>query len=915
MNNRTTFVIVLAAVVLACGVIFLERDVSSVPYQSPDRYNVLRGLQTDNVEKIVLFAGDGSVILRKGGSRWLFERPLKENFAVEWEADAEQVNRLVDQLVNLRQARPAIEGGPGASLDLMKYGLKSAQERIEVLYGSDRGARRVQVLLGSVLSEKGRTLRHIRVNEDDRILVVEDTLGQMMRLAKDGGVEFRSKRAFPRDDLEETTQVVMRSNELRASFEKVTEKVWSATWITERGQRRTVRADAQKVRDIAAAMQELRVERFVEDTFDDSSFTKYGLLKPRAIVQLALEPPQSGGFVSLFSGPSTASLRIGNEVSPGSDEVYAVAMRIPAVFVMKRSFLDSLPKDPEKDLPDKQVATVATGDVKSFTLKGGGETLRVKLEKNDWKVTTPIEIDGDHATVTELLDAVTTTDCTEVKWERDLVAFGLQVPAAELLLRYEVDLDGEKIVRAERIQFGKVFEKEVPKAKQPGADEKKDDEPKTEKKKFVYARRSSDAAVRVLPWEKLRNVTAGPMTFFKRRVLDFSSWNANKFRLERPGGKFEFEKQGNDWLMVTPAKIKADQGNVGGTVSAMGWLNAEKIVSVDASTALAKFGLDKPQFRCEVELKPEEKKEDEKADNAEKKDDKSDAEKKEPEKKEPEVHVLLVAKKTEGVDVTWYGHVPGERLIFTLEKTFGQRLEAELADTDVFPAQWTLKEAVIEFDGGVTRIDQNVDGKKFKVSDQKEGELTDAADDEKGRKFFEDLPAIKVFENYVSYDAKNLAALGLGDKPWARVTAITKEEKKTIVEIGNVADEGQYGQGKRYARRAGQTSVFLLQQADLDKVLKPASAFKKGAAAPPPKKAEEPEKKADNAKKIDEKKPADPKPAPEGSGKPESKPNPEPKPGPDSNAQPKKKAEPKKGEASGEKKPEKAGEKKPGGGP
>ena len=56
MNDRTTLWIVLIAVALALLVIFLEHDVSSVPYQSPERFKILRGLTQENVERITLLA-------------------------------------------------------------------------------------------------------------------------------------------------------------------------------------------------------------------------------------------------------------------------------------------------------------------------------------------------------------------------------------------------------------------------------------------------------------------------------------------------------------------------------------------------------------------------------------------------------------------------------------------------------------------------------------------------------------------------------------------------------------------------------------------------------------------------------------------------------------------------------------------
>ncbi len=834
MNDRTTLSIVIVAVVLALVVFFLEREVSTIPYQSPEKYKVLRGLTVENVKKISLLAvGDQTVHLTRGGSRWFFERPLrdKSGYSVEWEANAETVNRLVDLLVNLHEAEPAIEGRPGVPLDLLKYGLQNPQQRIEIIYGSGRkGRQQVLLHLGTHLPGTRESL-YVRVNEENRVLTISDTLSAMMKLAEEGGYAFRSRSVYARDDLADTTEVNLVTRAYRANFQKGTmEDLWEFRWVDKKGDPDmafTARGSADTVKDLAKALQDLEVEQFIEDTASNQKLESFGFMDPQAVLSMTLTE-SSDSLLALFSGPPSAYLRIGKEVENAPDQVYAVAtQRSPMVFTIKKSFLDSLPKE-VKDLPAKRLVPFENSKVKKLSLKNALGTLSAAKKEYDWTLSAPLEMDGDHAGLNGLVDAVATTDCEDVVWSNGKTDknFGLATPQAVLTLWHK-GKSGDSPDLMQAIQVGKVFEKKVAKKKEDdkekGKDEDKkkaEDEKKPEVEKFVYVRRVGDVGIRVFKFEKFKSFLENPLSFAKKRVLEFSSWDARSFTLERPGGRYEFKKEEDAWHMVKPAALKADQSKAGGLVSSMGWLSAESILAFDPES-LAPYGLDKAPYRIEVVVKtPEEKKDGSKKDDDKKDDKKDDKEKTE----KVETYVLLVAAKKEGDKETVFGQVQGGRLVFTLEKSFKEKLEAEMADTEIFPYQWKLREATVEQGDQVKRLARDADGKAFQVATGKEGKLVKAEEDA-GRKFFEKLAATKVLGHYLTYEAKDLTPYGLAKDLFARITSKDKDEKIADLEVGKAADEAKHGKGLRFARRAGKSAVFLVKQEDLDALLKPVADF------------------------------------------------------------------------------------------
>lgn len=866
MNNRTTLLIVIIAVALALLVIFLEHDVSTVPYQSPERFRIFRGLKQASVERVSLLArGDMTVHLTRSSDRWFFDRPLPDTdgYSIKWEADPEAVNRLVDTLVALREADAAIKPAPGARLDTYGLGNLNEAERVEVSFDAENGARiKRKLYLGdAVPGSAGRM--YVRLEGDDRVLVVEDTLGQMMSMAREGGIVFRSRRVFPRSDLAETDEVELVTGAYEAGLKRVAANLWTVAW-RDTADARTYRARGSNelIGNLGAAMQELRVERFVADTVRAEDFTRYGLVKPRVKITFTLSS-QSGGLLNLLAGPDTADLRIGNEVEGAPDQVYAVAQRLPMVFTIAKSFLDKLPKT-GKNLPARKLVSIASAAVKAITLENATGKLRASKEKWDWKLLAPMRIDGDTAAIDALVKAVTTTDCEDVIWEGRLGLrdFGLTAPSATLTLFHEVgDESGGKRRLTEKIQFGRVFEKNDATAKQADAkDETKGSEEKPTAAKRIYVRRVGDTAVRIFDQARFEAVVNSPLHFINKQVLEFDAFQTETFTFTRPDGRYAFVKQGQDWMMTAPAALKADAAHVGGLVSSISWLSAAEIVAVSADK-LAAYGLDQPTHRLEMVVQ---KKSDDAAktptSEAAPPPEKEEEKKKEKEQAEKTEEIsLILAVKQDGEKTLVYGHVPGTKLIFRLEDGFAEKLDAEPADTDIFPFQWNIREARTVFADRTVRLTRDADGNVYRVAEGADAELR-AADAEAGRKFFESLGGTKVQKRYLAYESKNLVPYGLDQSPHAAISSKDKEEQTITLEVGAAADAAKHGEGLRYARRKGQTAVFLVKQSDLDALLQPASAFlaaaedskaeagKAGPPAPPgkagatPNKVEEPAK-------------------------------------------------------------------------
>lgn len=806
MNDRATLTLVLVALALACGTIFFERDVSTVNPPSEDQYDVFRGLKTENVERIVLVTGDRSVILRRGDTRWMFQRPLTDDYEIQWEANPDTVNRLVDALVALEQADRAIEGGD--AIDWRDYGLQKSTDRIEVIYGSERGTVTAKLHVGKSAGPDAAGRVFVRLNDEDRVQIVEDTLGQFLALVRDGGIEFRSKNVFPRSDLDRSEGIVLVRPTFTARVGRASETdgLWQATWEAKEGdERKYARAQADFVGKLAGRMQGLRVESFVADTADQEDLRRYGLLDPQAHVILQL-PQATGGILAMFSGPPSADIRIGKAVEDDETLVYAVAQRIPAIFTMKRAFLDSLPKDPLEALPSKKLAEIRSNDVTKIKLTHQGQTLRASLVDFNWKVDAPIEIDGDGPTFNALLTAATTAPYESIEWHANPAPKELGLRTPQTVLTLYTKREGRETLASQRIEFGKTFEREVPAAKEGDA---------PEKKTFIYARRAGDVAVRVYPLEKFESAVAGPMTFYKRRISHLNSFDATHLEITRPDGTYAFERRENEWHATSPFSLKADEGNVGGIVGEMSWLAGEKVVAAGPE-ALPTFGLDKPDYRIQVTVKAQEPST-ATVDGVKPK----PADDQEPPK--PTTHVLLVSKKRDGDAVTWYGHAPDSPLIVTLAPGFAEKLDGEFATTVIFPAAFQAREAVLERGETITRLTRDADGAKYEVAATRDGPLS-AADADAARAVFDALAALRVDGRYVAHDAKDMAPFGFAE-PWGRATVSDRDQRTTTLEVGGVADEAAHGKGRRYARIAGTTGVFVVADESLAKAFPDAASL------------------------------------------------------------------------------------------
>jgi hypothetical protein len=163
-------------------------------------------------------------------------------------------------------------------------------------------------------------------------------------------------------------------------------------------------------------------------------------------------------------------------------------------------------------------------------------------ENGDWKISEPVQTKGDKNEIEGLLTNITETSI-ERKFDEenpDLSAYGLATPAVTL----QMSGDG---FSSDTLYLGK----------------------KNPTTTFVYARRSSDPVVFLLPQVALSQCEKSLFDLRDKKVLDVERDAVEKFSIHGEHGTITCEKRGEQWSVVEPVEDMADNGAVSRVLSSV----------------------------------------------------------------------------------------------------------------------------------------------------------------------------------------------------------------------------------------------------------------------------------------------------------------------------------------------------------
>jgi len=320
------------------------------------------------------------------------------------------------------------------------------------------------------------------------------------------------------------------------------------------------RADKEAVTQFLDDLKRLGDEGEIGENL--KSLEPYGLDKPRSTLTL------------VRSKKPSLTLLLGEE-TPDEANTYAMLKGGSRVFVVRASVGDQIARGGSQ-FRDKTVLPFAVAQVERVTLvRPGGRVTAERKSKAPWRLTEPLQTDGDAMALEALVLAAHDLKAAEFIADEpaDPAFFGLDKPRLEVRLRSK----GQRSDRT--ISFGR----EAP------ADR-------------LYVRTSTEPTVYAVAKADFANLDKALGDLRAKEVLAFEHDGVTSVRLTSPLAEVQLVRTGpadeRRWEIAKPRKAAADDRTVDDVLYALSGLRAEEFV--DKPGPLADYALDKPRLQAEL---------------------------------------------------------------------------------------------------------------------------------------------------------------------------------------------------------------------------------------------------------------------------------------------------------------------------
>jgi Domain of unknown function (DUF4340) len=302
------------------------------------------------------------------------------------------------------------------------------------------------------------------------------------------------------------------------------------------------RGSRPAVDELLATVLTAKIDREIDP--NPKSLADFGLDKPTADITLTLKDGKALG------------LQLGAK-NPTGVWVYARERDKPAVFVLGESVLRDATK-PVADFRDRTILAFDAKDVSGFEIVLPDQTLAVEGETRAWRITQPVALRADNDTVVEFLDRLTGQKVkefvTDAPTGRD--TYGLERP-----VRVTVYTGRDKDRVSRTLLLGKV----------------------EAAKKGVYAMRSGESSVLLLPEEVWNQVPKNVGVLRNKSVVEVDRDRIAKLEIESAKGSVTVARENDQWKIVAPQALAADQVEVGAILTKLNDLRAQGFLSDDAA--------------------------------------------------------------------------------------------------------------------------------------------------------------------------------------------------------------------------------------------------------------------------------------------------------------------------------------------
>ena len=235
------------------------------------------------------------------------------------------------------------------------------------------------------------------------------------------------------------------------------------------------------------------------------------------------------------------------------------------------------PVTPEgEETRDKVFGDVASDKIVSLRIvSSAGETSSLVKEKDAWQMTAPFTSRADEGEVSGITTNLASLEIQRVVEEqpKDLEPYGLAEPRMQLAFRTEGSDKERRLLVGNRTPTGG----------------------------DLYAKRDAEPRVFLIPSYLDTTFDRKPFDLRDKAILRFDRDKVDRLEIARDSGRLEAVKEGLDWLLTHPVKVRADYSTLESVVSRLHSAQMKTVVTEEATPEdLRKWGLDKPAVTATV---------------------------------------------------------------------------------------------------------------------------------------------------------------------------------------------------------------------------------------------------------------------------------------------------------------------------
>ncbi len=769
MNQKTTYIILVAALLAAVGVwIASPRGEEKKPTSKTEESRKLIDPAPSDVTGVEIdIPGKPAMAFAKVENKWRMTSPIKTP------AQGSSVDAAANQVRDVTYVQ-VFKSGDAERPSNELTGLDKPS-RVK-LTGADGKAWIVKI--GNEVPASRQT--YVQREGDDAIYVAQ---GEIRRSIEKSLSEFRDLRIadFP---INEAVKI-----ESTGEDHFVLAKSGDG-WTIESPIRG--RADKNAVEGLLRSLNQLYTPGFVDDA--PKNLAIYGLATPTSKVVVTCEkkvPKPSTQPASTQPTPPefetktyTVVLAVGAKMPGDKRFARLETAETPSVFQATDASLKNI-LQPLTGIREKSLAKIDANRVNRLWISGPEGSIELAKAGGVWEFASAppsgiVSKAAEFAAVDDLLKGIRDLNASGFESASDgLADYGFNPPRATLQLTVEGTPAPIKLLIGKPTPSGT----------------------------GVYVKNEGDDTVAVVKTDAADALAVGPLNFVSRDLLRFDRTRASRLEVDRGGANVALSPKDGVWRFASPIDAAAEAGAVSNVLADLSTLRARKVVGTRAQAA--QFGLDKPQISVKLVVDPPAK-------PAPTTTQATDTQPAEP-TKPPEVFTLIASKK----DGKAYVSVGGADTICEVDPRVFDNLDAELLDRRIVPTAISNAAAVT--------MDRS-DGKPFTLEKSGDhwtlaGESTFGVDPAKVNALVQAMSELKA-ERYVSYQATDLASYGL-DKPLIAVTLKTADGGTTELRISAKGPDGDTA-GRRYGTIVGSNRVFVISKDEAGKFDKDVKSFQVG---------------------------------------------------------------------------------------